>query len=229
MELTRNRVVLAFLALTFLIPTSAVFAADHRVEVLNEPAPADIVGPKIAGVLAPKGIQVIRGTSRVVCEIWLCKEWQVDSLKAGDQFLYPFRQGQFIGVARFPRKGGEFRDQDVEKGVYTLRYAQMPVDGAHVGVSPTRDFLLLVAIDDEDSLDDIKYDDLATVSADAVGSSHPGLLSMKKVTDDGKKAPSIRHDEENDWWIARLQGIAKAGDQSKDLVFDLVVVGFAEE
>jgi hypothetical protein len=229
MELTRNCIGSAFLAVTFLLPNAAVFAADHRVEVLNEPAPADVVGPKIASVLAPQGIRVVRGKSRIVCEIWLCKEWRVDSLKAGDQFLYPFRQGQLVGLARFPRKGGEFRDQDVAEGVYTLRYAQMPVDGAHVGVSPTRDFLLLVTIADEDSIDDIAYDDLTTASADAVGSSHPGLLSMKKVTDDGKKAPSIRHDEENDWWIARLQGIAKAGDKSMDLAFDLVVVGFSEE
>jgi hypothetical protein len=229
MDLTRIRIVFAFLAVTFLLRNAAVSAADHRVEVVNEPAPADVVGPKIAGVLAPKGIRVIRGKSRIVCEIWLCKEWKVDSLKAGDQFLYPFRQGQLVGIARFPRKGGEFRNQDVAEGVYTLRYAQMPVDGAHVGVSPTRDFLLLVAIEDEDSLDDIAYDDLTTASAEAVGSTHPGLMSLKKITDDGKKAPSIRHDEENDWWIARLQGIATAGDKSEDLTFDLVVVGFTEE
>jgi hypothetical protein len=228
MELTRNRFLYASLGLALLVATP-VQAADYRIEVNSDPAPADAVGPKIGGLLSPTGFKIIRGTSRVVCEIWLCKEWTVDSLEPTGQFLYPFRMGQLVGVARYPRKGGDFRDQEIEEGVYTLRYAQMPVDGAHVGVSPTRDFLLLVAIDDEDSIDDIEYDDLAVVSSDAVGTSHPGLLSMKKVSGDGKKSPAIRHDEENDWWIVQLQSKAKAGDKVKDLAFDLVVVGFAEE
>ncbi len=216
-------------SLISLFMLNAALAADHRVEVVNEPAPADAVGPKTASLLSPTGVKIVRGSSRTVCEIWLCKEWSVNSLEPGPQFLYPFRQGQLVGVVRFPRDGGDFRDQEIAEGVYTLRYAQMPVDGAHVGVSPTRDFLLLVAVDDEQSIEDIEYDDLTSLSSDAVGTSHPGLLSMKKVEDDGKKAPSIRHDEEHDWWIARLQGKATAGGKSKDLAFDLVVVGYTDE
>jgi hypothetical protein len=216
------------LTLLLLLPVMAS-GADHRIEVVNEPAPADIVGPKMGSLLSPTGLKIVRGSSRTVCEIWLCKQWEVNSLEASTPFLYPFRVGQLIGVARYTRDGSDFRDQEVEKGVYTLRYAQMPVDGAHVGVFPTRDFLLLVAIDDEESIEDVEYDDLTMLSSDAIGSSHPGLLCLQKVTGDGKKGPSIRHDEEHDWWIARLQGTARAGDKSKELPFDLVVVGFSEE
>ncbi len=228
MKLAFTRSVVSVFVAALLLP-SAIRAADHRIELLDEAAPVSEVGPKIAELLATTGVKIVRGTSRTVCEIWLCKQWSVDSLEPAAQFNYPFRQGQLMGAARFPRKGGDFRDQDVEEGVYTLRYAQMPVDGAHVGVSPTRDFLLLVAVDAEKSTDDLDYDTLAELSAEAVGSSHPGLLSMKKVADDGNKAPSIRHDEENDWWLARLAGKVKVGDEVKDLSIDLVVVGFTEE
>ena len=110
-------------------------AADHRVEALKEKAPAGVAAP-IAAQLSDTGVKIIRGTSRTVCEIWLTKQWDLKSLEAKGDVNYSFTPGQLIGVINYPRKGADFRDQQIDPGVYTLRYAQQPVDGAHVGTSP---------------------------------------------------------------------------------------------
>ena len=202
-------------------------AADHRVEANDAKVP-DELSKAIAEQLEPKGIKVIRGTSRTVCEIWLTKQWPVKALKASGDVNYPFSPGQLIGVIRYPRRGADFRDQDIDSGVYTLRYGQQPVDGAHVGTSPTRDFLLLVRAADDKTTELMAYKPLAKASAEAAQTAHPALLSLQKVVGDGK-APSIRHNEDHDWWLTRLSGKAVAGDKDAQLVFDLVVVGTAAE
>lgn len=211
-----------FCCLAFVSP---VIAADYRVEALDEAAPADEISEAIAATLAPTGIRVIRGTKTAYCDIWLCKEWKVQpDFKATAEVLYPFTPGQLIGVARFSRKGADFRDQDVSKGVYTLRYSQQPVDGAHVGTSLIRDFLVVISAEADKKASVLKYEDLVEQSSEAAGSSHPALFSMQRAAD--AKRPSMRHDEERDWWIVGVTGKAK-GD--KPLQIECVIVGVAEE
>lgn len=201
--------------------------ADHKVEALAKAAPEGF-SAAIASQLSDSGVKVIRGTSRTVCEIWLCKQWPLKSLKASGDVDYPFTPGQLVGVVNYPKRGSDFRDQDIDAGLYTLRYAQQPVDGAHVGTSPTRDFLLLVKAEADKSADVLDYKTLSEASIEAAQTAHPALLSLRKAAGEGK-APSIRHDEEKDWWIVRLHGKGKAGDDAAALPLDLLVVGIAEE
>jgi hypothetical protein len=105
-----------------------------------------------------------------------------------------------------------------------LRYAQQPVDGAHIGTSLTRDFLLVLGADTDESPKPLDYDEIVEASASAAGSSHPALFSMQSVTD--AKRPSMRHDEEHDWWIVGFEGKDKGG---KALPVELVIVGVAAE
>ena len=211
------------LCLTFASP---LLAASYRVEALNEPPPSDELSPSIAATLSATGLRVIRGTKTTFCDIWLCKEWAAKSdFKATNEILYPFTPGQLMGVARFSRKAADFRDQDVDKGIYTLRYAQQPVDGAHVGTSLTRDFLLLVNAEKDRSADILEYKKLVAESAEAAQSSHHALFSMQRVADKVKR-PSMRHNEDHDWWIVGFDGKLKGG---KSLNVELVIVGVAAE
>ena len=149
--------------------------------------------------------------------------------KPTDEVLYPFEPGQLLGVVRYPRKGADFRDQDISKGLYTLRYAQQPVDGAHVGTSPTRDFLLLVSAEKDKSAGKLDLKKLVEQSADAAGSSHPAMLCLQRVAGEAGEKPTMRHNEEHDWWIVTVPGNAKAGKATKKLPVDLVVVGVSTE
>jgi len=203
-------------------PTVAV---EHRVEVLKERPPAELA-PAIAARLG-EGVRVIRGASRVICDIWLFKEWEAPADKPASGLLYPFQPGQMLGVVRFPRKASDFRNQDIAEGLYTLRYAHQPVDGAHVGTSLTRDFLLLTAADQDMELTIPDYKSMTKKSAAAAGSSHPALLSLQAPTNGEKMR--IRHVEEQDWWVLGVVGARKVESRSEPQTLEIVVVGHAAE
>lgn len=212
-----------------LLLVSSAWAVDHKLEPLDEPAPADAISPEVAKLLEPKGVRVVRGKSRTICDLWLCREWAAAATKPTGDVIYPFQPGQVIGVIRYPKKGSDFRDQDIAEGVYTLRYGQQPVDGAHVGTSPTRDFLLLLKADQDKSPALPDYKALTKASAQAAGSNHPLLLSMQRLASPTAAAPAIRHEEAREWWIVTLAGNVKQADEAKKQVIELVVVGKAAE
>lgn len=219
--------VASFLALATLLGMTRVHGQDYLLEPLSEAAPDSGVSEEIAKTLAPGGVRVMRG-SNVYCELWLCKQWSLEAVGAKVESVnYPFEPGQLVGVVRFRRKSADFRKQAINKGVYTLRYARQPVDGNHVGTSPTRDFLLVLEAAKDKSPAKLDYKALTKASADSIGTAHPGLLSLAKPAPEGDVA--LRHDEGHDWWIARLKGKSKTGDKESDLAIDLVVIGHAAE
>ncbi len=202
-------------------------AEEYRVEPLKEAAPADELAPEIAAQLAPTGVRVVEGENRTIYEIWPCKQWKVAAdFQATLERLYPFEPGQLMGAVRLRRRGSDFREQDISRGVYTLRYALQPVDGNHVGTSPTRDFLLMVAADEDTSPENMSPEQLVKLSAAAAGSSHPAMLCLQKTADESAD-PALRHLEGPDWWVLRLSSMA--GEAGGQLPLDLVVVGHAQE
>lgn len=204
------------------------WAVDYSVKPLEEGPPRDELSAEVAGLIQDQGVRVVRGAATTYCDIWFCKTLPtVEGFKATSELLYPFTPGQLVGVARFARKGADFRDQDIDPGVYTLRYAQQPVDGAHVGTSPTRDFLLLSKAEADKMPAVLDYKSLTQNSAEAAGSSHPAMICLQTVAPDVAEFPSIRHDEQHDWWIAAVRTPAQAG--GKPLAMGIVVVGLAPE
>jgi hypothetical protein len=155
-----------------------ILAVDHSIEKLDEAPPADAVGSEIAPLLNETGVKVVRGTSRTVCEIWLRKEIPASAAGAGSGIQYPFNPGDLIGVVRFPRSGSDFRDQDIAEGVFTLRYGLQPVDGAHVGTFPTRDFLVLSKAEDDQSAAAVDLMELTEKSTAASETSHPAIFAL---------------------------------------------------
>ena len=205
-------------------------AATYRVEPLEEAASSAGLAPEISDLLSPVGSRIIRGKKTTYCDFWLLKSWSVKKgFQATAEVLYPFQTGQLVGVVRFSRKGADFRDQDIAKGVYTLRYALQPLDGSHIGTSPTRDFLLLVRAEDDQLAGSLAEDDLTTQSAQAAESSHPCMLSLQRVVSPATTTPGLRHNEEQDWWILSLEGELKAADVRSRQSIDMVIVGQASE
>ncbi len=212
--------------LLLLLFATAGFAVEHRVEPLAEEAPTDEVSAEIRATLMPTGWRVLRGTQTTVCDIWLSKEWATkDGFEATPAIQYPFVPGQLIGVVRYARRGADFRDQVIDRGVYTLRFALQPVDGSHVGTSLTRDFLVLLKPESDESAATLDYPTLAALSAEAAGSSHPALLSLQRVTK-AMTWPAMRHNEEHDWWIVGLEGRAVGGGP---LPIEVVIAGVTAE
>jgi len=201
---------------------------EYKVAKIDSAAPADKIAPEIGSLLASNGFKVTKG-SATLCEVWLAKEWPIAAdAKTGGEILYPLTPGQIVGAIRYARKAADFRDQDVPAGTYILRYAQQPVDGAHVGTSPTRDFLALLPAAKDRDPKTIDYKTLIETSKETSGAAHPGILSLQKP-EDGAEALSIREVSDREWVIVHFVGKAKQGGATKDLAMELVVVGKAAE
>ncbi|HEV3024937.1 MAG TPA: hypothetical protein VGX76_20825, partial [Pirellulales bacterium] len=141
----------------------------------------------------------------------------------------PFEMGQLIGVARYPRKGSDFRGREIPKGVYTLRYALQPQDGNHVGTSDTRDFLLLSSVSDDTEPDEVEKMRLFKLSAKTSGTPHPAMLSLLVPAAEPGDLPAMIHHESRELWSLRFVNPAIAGGEKQELVVELVVVGRAPE
>ena len=218
----------------FLVPfllmltTSAVRGQEHNVEVIDAAPEADEVSDALAKQFADKGIRVKRGSTRTVCEIWLCKQWAIDpNFKVSAERLYPFSPGQLIGLLHFSRRGSDFRDQTVGSGWYTLRFGLQPVDGNHEGTSPTRDFLMMIDAEQDDPNKKWDVEELQQLSAEAAGSTHPAMLCLQRASAGGQLA--ILHDEQHDWWTLHVVGTGISNEKTQDVPVDLIVVGHATE
>jgi hypothetical protein len=216
-------------ALIMVLPTfSAANGQDYSIERIDAPPDADEISAELTAQLAATGIRVKRGTSRTACEIWFCKQWDVETgFQPTEDRLYPFSPGQLIGLLHFSRRGKDFRDQSVSSGWYTLRFGLQPIDGNHEGTSLTRDFVVMVDAEQDGPEKTWDVKELMESSAEVAGSTHPAMLSLKKPTDDLQLA--IRHEEANDWWILHAVGKGTDGGKSSDVAIDLIVVGHAAE
>lgn len=201
-------------------------ADDYTVEAAQE-SPED-VSDDIKAALSPEGIHV-EGPRRGLCDIWLAKELAtIEDFEPRLTIKYPLTPGQFVGVMVVPRRAGltDFRGQEIEDGVYTLRYGQQPMDGNHIGTSATSDFLLaLPAGEDEDPAAIEDVDALFSRSADAAGTTHPAIFLLLPVEEDqagdGESAELV-HNEDDEFWILEFSA-ATEGDEK--LPMRLVVVG----
>jgi hypothetical protein len=215
---------LAGLAIGLCVASGAARGAEYRVEASKDAPPAALAS-EVAAQILPTGYKVFEGEKRVVCEIWLAKQWAVKAdAQPIESVIYPFEVGSLMGVLRFPRKGADFRGQDIAAGVYTLRYADQPVDGNHVGTFETRDFLLMVPAAADRSPATIAEMDLFKASATSAESSHPAIMPL--VKSEAADAPALEHIEAHDWWAVRL---ANKDAQGKKRTLELIVVGKSAE
>ena len=164
--------------------------------------------------LSDSGLRVLRGEDKKICDIWLRESWPLrEDFTPSLAELYPFEVGELIGVVRYHGDGEDFRAQEIPAGVYTLRFALQPVDGNHVGTSETRDFLLLISAADDQELANLEESQLWSASAEAVGTSHPAMLSLQYAGDVEDDLPAISHNEEFDQWSIAFRGQPEGKDR----------------
>src|SRR5688572_29171232 len=216
-----------FAALASLLCAATLNAQEYRVQKLAEAPPADAIAAEIVKTLDPAGVRVLKGETPIL-DLWLCREW---SGKAGFQpstaVLYPFEVGALVGVARYKARGGDFRKQEIPAGVYTIRYAQQPEDGNHLGTSDTRDFLLLIPASEDRQVAKLPEPKLFQASAKAAGTTHPTMLSLLPSVNG--EAPAIALNEERELVGVRMKGQAMSGGKTTPLPITIVVVGHAAE
>ena len=194
--------------------SAAILSAQYKSAPAVKPTP-DIPAP-IANELA-SGFQIADASGKSYCEFWFTKSAPTGPKMGDDAITLPtVPQGSFVGVIRFDADGFDRRGQKMKAGVYSLRYAWMPVSGDHQGAAPQRDFVLMLPVAED-------IDPKATLSAAAVleksrkasGTPHPAILSVASAI----ASEGFAKDGDHDWTLT-----TKLGDQ----LVSVILVGKAE-
>ena len=198
-------------------------SAQARLETV--PAPAEpSVSTAVRAAVDAKGAKLVRPDGSVLCEIWLRKS--LPAAKAAAKGLsYPeLSPGTFVGVISFPGGGKDFRGQPV-KGTFTMRYQLLPEDGNHLGVAPTRDFVLLLPTSaDTDPNAQYDYERLVTLSAQASGTNHPAVFLLLAPENSGVEPRTYQNAD----GFQVFAGAMKA-EGGKNMPIALVLKGQAEQ
>src|SRR5258708_11292153 len=206
------------LSLCFLL--AALAAGTMFAQYKSEPAgaPPSELAPAISQALEQQGTR-ISGSNGVFCEVWFRTSLTPGPKSSEESVTLPtIPHGTLLGAIRFPAQGADRRGQPIKPGVYTLRYSLQPLNGDHLGVSPQRDFLVLVPDGDDKDLNATpNFEALMAMSRKASGTPHPAVLLMWGA---GARDPvGFAKQGENDWVLTRKIG---------DTVISVILVGKVE-
>jgi hypothetical protein len=215
------------LAAQLLVTATAYAQGGYKVESVALPAGSDVPAA-LAALLQPQGARVLDSSGATVCEIWLGNSIPLGATpnSSPDVMYGSIGMGTLVGLVHFPAKGADFRGQAIKPGFYTLRYGLTPQDGNHMGVNPTRDFLLMCPVAQDTNLTaSLSFQDMVKLSKAASGTNHPGIFTMDapgSVT-----AASLAQDDQGHTVLqAPAQGKSAAG-ATQALNLAIVVVGTA--
>ena len=223
----------SLLSIVFLLPASLVAREPYKVEDLKQGPPSSIA-PEITKALNPRGFRIKDSGGKTFADIWLRKSIPAASKPSGakETIQFPFlRQSELLGVVQLAVEGHDYRDQAIPKGSYTVRYGLQPVNGDHLGVSPFRDYILMLPAAKDKTLEILPRKELETSSAEAAGSTHPAILFMLAVPSSSSptKATMIHDQEKNTWrLVVPLSLSVKGESRLVEFPVSIVVVGASE-
>lgn len=150
----------------------------------------------LAKSLQAKGTQ-LSFPDGVYCEIWLRNSVPAGKTDQPGAVYSSLAESTLIGVITFSKATTDFRGQSVKPGSYTLRYALHPADGNHMGISPIRDFLIMLPVAMDPNPDaSFKFEEMSKMSTKVTGTNHPGVLSLVQI-DKAPAVPNMSQDESN--------------------------------
>jgi hypothetical protein len=168
-----------FLSCFALFVYSVLALAQAKLE--KAPAPSDTaVSASVRGAVEASGAKILRSDGSVLCEVWLLKALPNASAATAKGTAYPeLSESTLVGVISFPNGASDFRGQAIKPGFYTMRYELLPEDGNHMGVAPTRDFVLLLpASADSDPGAKYDYAQMVKLSSQVSGTNHPAAFLL---------------------------------------------------
>jgi hypothetical protein len=176
--------------------------------------------------LEPKGYRVTAADGGVVCEVWFRSGVTAANKTEAPGAVYTgLAESALVGVINYPKATNDFRGQAIKAGTYTLRYALHPTDGNHMGISPIRDFLVMIPLSvDQDPEAKYKFEELTKMSAKVSGTNHPAVASLATL-DNVAVAPALVENEHGHIILA-----AKIKTQSgAEMPIAIIVKGRAEQ
>lgn len=200
----------------------SAFAGTAKVERIDRPSDSPVPAT-IWDVLDSKGYRLTLDDGTTVADVWLRKNIPSSGAKEAEGVLFPeIVPSTLVGVISFPKAATDFRGQQLKAGFYNLRYELIPNDGNHLGVSPNRDFVLLVPPgSDPDPAAQFKFEELVSLSRKATGTNHPGPLSLVQAD---STIPGLSHDDQDHWFFSFKLPVG-----TEEIPVGLIVKGVAQQ
>jgi hypothetical protein len=218
-----RQLILALLLCAFASGAWASGNNEYKVESIGALTDAK-VAEAVRATLNEKGLRVTGKEGKVICDIWFRKEVPSRAGSVDGANFGQIVEGAVVGVINFPANSNDFRDQGVKAGFYILRYGLSLQDGAHLGVSPSRDFFLITSPADDQDPKDLPPAEVIKLSRKAVGTGHPAPLALTFPTSNEKALPKVVTDD-SERAILEVKLKLKTGE----LAVGLIVVGKSAE
>ncbi|HVO61364.1 MAG TPA: hypothetical protein VMT53_10545 [Terriglobales bacterium] len=201
---------------------ASAFAGTAKVERVDKPSDSP-VPTTVWDVLDAKGYRLTLDDGAAVADVWLRKNIPPSGAKETEGVLFPeIPPSTLLGVISFPKPAADFRGQQIKPGFYDLRYELIPNDGNHLGVSPNRDFVLLVPpVSDSDPAAQFKFNEVVALSRKATGTNHPGPLSLVQAD---SAIPGLSHNDQDQWVFS-----FKIPVGTEQIPIGLIVKGVAQQ
>ena len=187
--------VLVLLVAAVLTPCISGLAADNKIEAIGAYADSG-ASDAFKKALEGKGWRISTADG-AYCDIWLRAAVPAGKSDAPGAVYASLGESTLIGVITFMKQTTDFRGQPVKPGSYTMRYAVHPADGNHLGISPIRDFLVMLPVATDSNPDaQFKFEELMKMSTKVTGTNHPGVVSLTQPAG-AAAAPKVETDEGN--------------------------------
>jgi hypothetical protein len=213
----RRSFLLSALILIASIPAVGQGNKIEPIGAISDPAASEA----LKKILDAKGWRITIGDGPY-CDIWLRSGVQVGKNDAQGA-VYSLGESALVGVITFSRATTDYRGQSVKPGTYTLRYAVHPADGNHLGISPIRDFLVLVPVALDQNPDaQPKFEELMKMSPKSTGTNHSGVISL--VQTEGAAPAKLEHEGSHVIFVSKIKS-----QSGSDIPIAFIVKGIAEQ
>jgi hypothetical protein len=217
---SRSAGVLALLVPCLLAAGPRAAAADYSVKAVEAEPPKELADP-VRALLGKKCVQFLDGGT-VLSELWFRSEMPLKGDKAEATRYDGVAETTVFGAVRVAKQMGDYRKQKIPPGVYTLRFANQPKDGDHMGTAFFSTFLLLTPAKDDQKPDLMEPEKLHEESAKTT-KGHPAVWLLFPGTGAGDKPKLVNKGRGH--WVLYVQIPAKAGDKKGTLSIGLVLIG----
>src|SRR5687768_1189393 len=128
-------------------------AAEYAVSTGDQDVPTQVAEP-IRAVLSVKPIQLMDG-EKPVLRIWFRNNIPLKSKPSSPaSALEAIAETTLMGVVSVEGSGlKDYKDNDIPKGVFTVRFVMQPQDGDHLGTAEFNTFILLLPTEVDKALD----------------------------------------------------------------------------
>jgi len=204
-------------------------AGEFSVKSIEKEPPGSF-SDSIKTELRGTAVQVAEG-DKPIYEIWLRKELPLKgTIDSPLRALNAVGRTSLLGAISVLSDERDYRDDELFRGDYTIRFDLRPEDGNHLGTSEHLYFAVLVEAENDRDLGEImKSKQLAKASSKSSVNEHPVILSLYPV-DSGDPGEPTFHEPAPEHKALRLSILAKGADggESQPIVFDLVIEGTAD-